>query len=631
MTHFYIQLAMDGNTPKRNAIEKVFLGEFKQTEFSKEKNCVVLAADFLIDNFSLEKKDTIINFQINTKKMLVLKEPQKEKKKETSYSPIISINTKTMDVEIKTDPFGTHLVYIATLDNGKIIISSHMKYIIAMHPKLLNELDYNALVEYLFCHSTLGVKTFFKKIQLLPGNSKITIKNWEKKTQEVLKNSINRRKTWYAFPKDYEKTDDLDQTASEISELLKKQMKNYAAIENVDLAFLLSGGLDSRLLISATDKKWKKSIETYTFDSFSDGKEIKYAKGVSDILGVPHQYKVISDADVLKYCFKHMWHCEGLSNHVISIRHALYEEVNGEKLFFDGLLGDGPFGGNYLVYTEKLIRKYPSPERRLIENLIANEYAFPKRTFFSILDASKDQTLQILEKGMQEQRNLLWEIDNESLGLEYLLTQTRARGYMLGGSRSFSHLTSVNVPYTHPEIISSYLKVPPKLRKKRKLELLTLKHLNKELAEYPTTSLIWYNRLFASWFIKFGIKSLQFFESIFRLPLLPKYSSVPYFEWMRKRESYYEMILDLLSDEAIIWNILDKENTMKLFNDFIKRKNHLHKFILHIIDLEITLRLFFTLKEDSEKIDLVSDANKTEKSFQLKLSLDHLKPIVKNN
>ena len=50
MTHFYIQIAMDGNNPKRNAIEKVFLGEFKQTEFSKDKNCVILAADFLNGN-----------------------------------------------------------------------------------------------------------------------------------------------------------------------------------------------------------------------------------------------------------------------------------------------------------------------------------------------------------------------------------------------------------------------------------------------------------------------------------------------------------------------------------------------------------------------------------------------------
>ena len=631
MTHFYIQLAMDGNTPKKDAIEKVFLGEFKQTEFSKEKNCVILAADFLKDNFLLEKNDTGINLRINTKKMLVLKEQQKEEKKNTSYSPVISINTKTMDVEIKTDPFGANLIYIAILENGKMVISSHIKYIIAMHPKLLNELDYNALVEYLFCHSILGVKTYFKKIRLLPGNSKITIKKWEKKSQEKLENGINHRKTWYAFPTDYVKTDNIDHNASEISELLKTQMKNYATIENLNFAFLLSGGLDSRLLISATDKKWKKSIETYTFDDFSDGKEIKYAKGVSDILGVPHHYKVISDADVLKYCFKHMWHCEGLSNHVISIRHALFEKISGEKLLFDGLLGDGPFGGNYLVYTEKLVRKYVSPEKRLMENLIANEYSFPKRKFYEILDASKDQTLQILEQGMHEQRNLLWPIENESLALEYLLTQTRARGYMLGGSRSFSHLAPIVVPLAHPEIISSYLKVPPKLRKKRKLELLTLKYLNEELANYPTTSLIWYNRLFATWFIRFGLKSLQFFETLFRVPLLPKYSSVPYFEWMRKRESYYEMILDLLSDEAIIWNILDKAKTMKLFHDFIKRKNHLHKFILHIIDLEITLRLFFALKEDSEKIVLVSEAFKTEKSFQLKLSLDHLKPIVKNN
>jgi len=629
MTHFYIQLAMNGNTPKRDTIEKIFLGKFKQSEFSKEKNFVILAADFLDDNFYLEKKDSKISLQINTKIRLAFKGSQKEKKKEMSYSPVITIDTKTMDVEIKTDPFGADLIYIAILENGELVISSHMKYIIAMHPKLLNELDYNALVEYLFCHSVLGIKTYFKKIRLLPGNSKITIKDWEKKSQRALADGISLRKTWYNFPKNYGKLDEIDQTATEICELLKKQMKSFASIEGVDLAFLLSGGLDSRLLISAIDKKWKKPIETYTFDSFPDGKEIKYAKGVSDILSIPHHFRVVSDADVLKYCYKHMWYCEGLSNHVISIRHALYEEVNGDKLFFDGFLGDGPFGGNYLVYTEKFVRKYKSPEKRLMENLIANEYAFPKRKFYSILNASKDQTLQILEQGMKEQRNLLWSIDNESLELEYLITQTRARGYMLGGSRSFSHLAPTFVPFSHPEIISSYLKVPPKLRKKRKLEILTLECLNKELADYPTTSLIWYNRLFSTWFIQFGFKSLQFFESIFRVSLIPKYSSVPYFEWMRKRGSYYEMILDLLCDEAIIWNILDKTKTMKLFNDFIRRKNHLHKFILHIIDLEITLRLFFALKEDSEEIELVSDAFKTKKSFLLKLSLEHLELIVK--
>ena len=58
---------------------------------------------------------------------------------------------------------------------------------------------------------------------------------------------------------------------------------------------------------------------------------------------------------------------------------------------------------------------------------------------------------------MFEQRKLLWPIDNESLELECLVTQTRARGYMLGGSRSFNHLAPVFVPYSHPEIISNYL------------------------------------------------------------------------------------------------------------------------------------------------------------------------------
>ncbi|MBK5113288.1 MAG: hypothetical protein KGD59_02120 [Candidatus Heimdallarchaeota archaeon] len=627
MTHFFIQLTVRNNSIRRDTIEKRFLGDFKQTKFLKEQKCVIFSADFIQNNFILEKKDKVVRFQINLVKGLSISKSSNEK--QINYSPEITINTDKDEVMIKTDPSGTDLIYFSILDNGDLVIASHLKYIIALHPKLLNELDYKALVEYLFCHSTLGTKTLFKNIKLLPGNSKITISNWMKNPKKAFERGLNEKQSWFEFPKDYQKGVDIHKTARDISVYLENQMKNYSEIEDIKLAFLLSGGLDSRILVSAIDKKWMKKVETYTFDSLLDGKEIKYATGVSDILGVPHKYRVVSEDDILTYCYKHMWFSEGLSNHVISIRHALYEKVKGDKVFFDGFLGDGSLGGNYLIHNERIVRKFDSPEERLMENLIVKEYGFPKKHFFSIIANSKEEITNILIQGMKEQRNLLHTIENELLEQEILLTQTRARGYMLGGSRSFSHLAPIYLPLSHPEIYAKYLQVEPKLRKKRKLEMLILNSLNKELAEYPTTSLIWYNRLFFTKFVKLGFKSLQFLESLFRSRIILRYSSVPYFEWLRKRNHYYNFVLDILSDDAIIWNILDRENTMKFFHNFIKRKNHMHKFILHIVDLEIILRLFFALKEDDEKIVLVNDSNKKYKEFKLKPSLEYLKDIVR--
>jgi len=89
---------------------------------------------------------------------------------------------------------------------------------------------------------------------------------------------------------------------------------------------------------------------------------------------------------------------------------------------------------------------------------------------------------------------------------------------------------------------------------------------------------------------------------------------VPFFEWIRNKGRYYDFLNDILQDEnCIIWNFLKQEETYKFFDNFVKRKNHLHKFLIHIIDLELILRMFYSLRDTNENICFIDSKNKKVK------------------
>ena len=192
-----------------------------------------------------------------------------------------------------------------------------------------------------------------------------------------------------------------------------------------------------------------------------------------------------------------------------------------------------------------------------MSKLIDRELAFPKRVFYRINKAGKEQINHILLKGLNEQIKQLWTVDNKELQFECLVTQIRARNYMIGSVRSVNYISEIVTPYAHPEIITKYLEVHHKLRKGRNFELFTLSKINKDIAVHPTTSLIWYNRMASTKFVQLGFKFLKALETMTRQRIVPKYSAVPFFEWIRDKGKYYNFLFELLYDEnCIIWNFL---------------------------------------------------------------------------
>ena len=76
------------------------------------------------------------------------------------------------------------------------------------YPDFLDTLDYNGIIEYLFCHSIYGSKTFFNDIKLLPSNSIFTFQSQSSK--KIILKSIKNKKERYQFPKEYNEDIDLE-------------------------------------------------------------------------------------------------------------------------------------------------------------------------------------------------------------------------------------------------------------------------------------------------------------------------------------------------------------------------------------------------------------------------------------
>ncbi|MHA1500732.1 MAG: asparagine synthase-related protein [Candidatus Heimdallarchaeota archaeon] len=499
MTHFYFELAKDGTFKDVEKIQKYFSNKFPENSIVKEKNIAVCVADFLKNNYQVTNSKKQLEVQISKIKYPKL---SSENINEDNYSPKFIFNKENNDLVINTNIFGDEYIYVAVIDDEKIVLS------LKFNTKLLDRLDYNAIIEYLFSHAIFGSKTLFKDIKLMPSNSIITIKKWTSNANKTVLKSISKKKNRYQFPKKYNNEIDLESSALNIASDLKNLISKYIDVNYGKIAFLLTGGLDSRILVSTIPIEHKEDIEAYTYDCHEEGREIRNAREVTKLLNLKHKTVTINEDDIIQNSFRHMWYSEGVSNHIIGIRLKLINEMPKKVIVVDGFLGDGQFGGSYSDKINIFARKSKSTAKNLLAKLVAQELAFPKRIFYRINKAGKEDINKILLKGLGEQVQQLWPVEDKELQLECLVAQARARNYMIGSVRSVNYISKIVTPYAHPEIMSKYLEVHHKYRKGRNFELFTLSKINNEAAIYQTTSLIWYNRMATTKFVQFGFKLL---------------------------------------------------------------------------------------------------------------------------
>jgi asparagine synthetase B (glutamine-hydrolysing) len=127
------------------------------------------------------------------------------------------------------------------------IIASEMKSILSLDKEIGKNIDKTGIISYISLNGVYGRRTLFEDINIFPSGSVNRLINdtWKK---------VGR----YAYPEDYDYELDFEEHALKIATLFKNKLDELYKLGYKGL--FLSGGLDSRLILSAYNPKYRSGI-----------------------------------------------------------------------------------------------------------------------------------------------------------------------------------------------------------------------------------------------------------------------------------------------------------------------------------------------------------------------------------
>lgn len=244
-------------------------------------------------------------------------------------------DNKEKELVIARDGFGSKpLYYYKDIDN--FMFSSESKAFLK-NPEYKKELNEEILAAYLCFNSIPTSETFLKNVYKLSPGTYIKYKNNDIIMKEFFKLEFNVQDK------------ELSEYVKEIDNAVKDSVKVNSNGKRV--GSFLSSGIDSSYLVSLL-----KPCDTFTI-SYSDLKysEIKYAKDLTEKLGINSNEVIVSKEEYIKDFDKIMYYMdEPLANPSLPAIYLLTREASKKvDVVFSGEGADELFGG-YNVYQEEL-------------------------------------------------------------------------------------------------------------------------------------------------------------------------------------------------------------------------------------------------------------------------------------
>ena len=189
-------------------------------------------------------------------------------------------DTQEHEVFLARDRTGIKPLYYHCGPSG-FLFGSELKAILRV-PDVPRRLNYQALEDFLVLGYPLAPKTMFLDVcELEPGTSlRVSPRGIEKQ----------RFWSWHQIPASLGESAALEQTQSALTESLREHL-----VSDVPIGVLLSGGIDSSLLVALLAKVLREDVETFTV-SFTEAAydESPYAEVVARSLGVRHRKIVLN-------------------------------------------------------------------------------------------------------------------------------------------------------------------------------------------------------------------------------------------------------------------------------------------------------------------------------------------------
>lgn len=267
------------------------------------------------------------------------------------------------------DRFGKKPFYYYQEDE-KFYFASEMKAILKMLKKT-PKLNEEALWQYLAFQSPQGDNTFYTGLKKLPPSSFLLFENNKIKVNTYY--SINNIKITHTNEKEI-----IQSVDKLLNEAVDKRL-----VSDVEVATLLSGGLDSSFITALYAKKSKHKVHTFSigYDEHTHYCELSFAKDASEYIGtIHHEYKIGKDI-YLKTIDKVLEHLdEPMADSASIPTYILSQEIHKEgfKVCLSGEGSDESFLGydNYF----KMLKYYHLQDAKEEPFNLTKDWQYNKRS-----------------------------------------------------------------------------------------------------------------------------------------------------------------------------------------------------------------------------------------------------------
>lgn len=367
---------------------------------------------------------------------------------------------------ILNDKFGSRPLYYY-FNGVNLFFSSEIKSMLNFIPKDINWKAWSDRFMYRF---VLGNDTFFKDVFSLSNASIFSISNDGLKTESY----------W-----DYDEVliDDglsLLQIIEGGVEKIKTAILRQSAGLNECICFL-SGGYDSRCIVSSFKKFTSTKIKAFTTEHPAGIGDIVYSKKVADKLGIEHRVSLHPRDIYSLYFLKKIYLLDGMVEENLWLL-PLIDKIDGINLInFDGLAGDvllkGLFLDNYNLKNfenDKILYK-------ILSNQIGYDVTYLKKYFGK-------EIFYMLKYN----NSILKELENipktpNRITIFFLKNRTK-NAVSLAPNNITSEKLDSYFPFLDIDLVEFSLKIHPDHKINKHIYSLILKELDSEIMEVPSTN-----------------------------------------------------------------------------------------------------------------------------------------------
>jgi len=257
-----------------------------------------------------------------------------------------------------------------TRAEGAFVCASEIKALFAF-PGVRREPDPDAVVQHLTLRYAAAPRTMFAGIHKLPPGHSLTLEGGEAKLERWWRASYEPKQRLGA-----------DDALAEVERRLTASVKSHLMSE-VPLGALLSGGVDSSLVVALMSRLGSRAVKTFSvgFEGPGADNELPFARRVSQHCGTEHHELTVGAADLLRELPSLVWHQDEPMSEPAAIPTYMVSRLARDSVtvVLTGEGGDELFAGYPKYAVEPLARRLaslPGPIREVILSGVVDRLPF---------------------------------------------------------------------------------------------------------------------------------------------------------------------------------------------------------------------------------------------------------------